>query len=192
MDRISSSDGSTTSVDTVTIREALLRLSSLGLVDFQEQRGFLLPVRSPQLQHDLTQFRIFLEAEGACLSIRSGDVGWEARLAAAHHKLSHIEMRARDRIGDVEILRFWAEAEREFHQTLIDACGSEVLKSTHAGIYDRFRQQVITIDRNFVYVPENIIQHKAILDAVLARDEALTRKRITEHLARNLIDPPPT
>ena len=169
------------------MREILFRLSTVGLVDFQEQRGFRLPRQSPEIQHDLTKFRILLESEGACLSIRSADIDWEARLTAANHKLSHIESRVRGGGANQALITLWTEAERAFHQTLIDACGSETLKQTHDMIYQRFRQQLITTDRQFVFIPENIEQHQAILDAVLAGDEALTRTRIAEHLARNLI-----
>lgn len=174
-----------------SIRETLFRLSTVGLVEFQEQRGFRLPRLSAELQNDLTQFRTLLECEGACLSIRLGGVAWEARLSAAHHKLSYIESRVRDGQRAPDLLALWTGAELEFHQTLIDACGSEILRQTHENVYRRFRQQLITSDREFVFVPENIAQHKGILDAALAHDEALIRHRITEHLSRNLTFPLP-
>ena len=81
----------TYNVSASTIREVLFRLSLVGLVDFIEQRGFRMPKQSLALQHDLTQTRIMLECEGACLSIRYGDVAWEARLNAAHHELKHMK-----------------------------------------------------------------------------------------------------
>ena len=68
-----------------TIREALFRLSTVGLVSFQEQRGFRVPIPTDQAQHELTHLRILLECEGACLSIRQGGIDWESRLTAAHH-----------------------------------------------------------------------------------------------------------
>ena len=37
-----------------TMREILFRLSTLGLVDFQQQRGIRLPRQSRELQHNLT------------------------------------------------------------------------------------------------------------------------------------------
>lgn len=169
-----------------SMREILFRLSTVGLVNFQEQKGFRIPQQSSQLQHELTQFRTMLEVEGAVLSIRSGNVDWESRLMAAHHKLSHIENRISANMPDRTLIMLWTRAEQEFHQTLIDACGSTVLKQTHEVIYHRFRQQLITQDKQFTFVPENVQQHQGILDAVVARDEALTRQRITEHLARNL------
>lgn len=169
-----------------TIREVLFRLSTAGLVEFQDQRGFRVPQTSAAEQHDLTKMRMLLECEGAVLSIRNGGVAWEARLAAAHHRLSHIEARVRSSSDPTPLLDLWSQAERGFHHTLIDACRSETLKRIHSDIYLRFRQQMFRSDRQFVYVPENIAQHQAILDAALDRDEAQVRVRITDHLSRNL------
>ncbi len=174
-----------------TLREILFRLSTVGLVDFQEQKGFRLPAQSRELQHDLAQFRIFLECQGACLSIRLGGVAWEARLSAAHHKLSHIETRVHSGQKTPELLTLWTAAELEFHQTLIDACGSPTLQQTHSVIYQQFRQQMISSDREFVFISENVDQHKAILDAAISHDEDLTCDRIISHLSRNLIRPIP-
>lgn len=176
-------------VSASTMRETLFRLSTLGLVEFQEQRGFRLPEQSDALQHDLTQFRILLECQGACLSIRLGGIEWEARLSAAHHKLSHIETSVRRGTPSPDLLTVWTRAELEFHQTLIDACESDILKHSHSVTYHRFRQQLITTDREFEYVPENIQQHQGILDAALGKDEDLTCARIRDHLSRNLIRP---
>ncbi|MCG6901590.1 MAG: GntR family transcriptional regulator [Rhodobacter sp.] len=172
-----------------TLRETLFRLSTEGLVDFQEQRGFRVPRLSRKLQHELTLMRILLEGEGACLSIRLGGVAWEARLSAAHHQLSHIEMRVGSEPPAGHILELWSNAELEFHQTLIGACDSDTLKRTHRIIYNQFRQQLITTGQKFVFIPENVEQHKAILDAALDRDEPLIRRRIHDHLARNLMQP---
>ena len=174
-----------------TIREALFRLSTVGLVDFQEQRGFRVPKASVERHHELTQMRILLENEGACLSIRLGGVAWEARLSAAHHKLSHIEMRVRSNQEYEPLFELLSKAEQEFHETLIDACGSEILKRTHALIYQQFRQQLIGLEKDFEHFPENILQHQEILEAALDRDEDLVKNRIHAHLARNLVRPLP-
>ncbi|GAA6182708.1 GntR family transcriptional regulator [Shimia sp. NS0008-38b] len=171
------------------IREALFRLHTLGLVDFRDQKGFRLPKNSPQLQQELTQMRILLECEGACLSIRLGDLEWEARLTAAHHKLGHIERHVDLGKSDRNTLIMWTTAELEFHRTLIEACGSTLLIQSHDQVYQRIRQQLITADRLFQFVPENVAQHQGIIDAALARDETLVCERITQHLARSLIDP---
>ena len=123
------------------------------------------------------------------MSIRKGGLPWEARLSAAHHRLSHIEMRIRSSSNAGEHLELWIQAEQEFHETLISACGSDTLKQLHLVIYARFRQQLVITDRNFSFVSENITQHQAIVDAALAGDEALVRQRIHDHLSRNLVYP---
>jgi DNA-binding GntR family transcriptional regulator len=188
--RLKSADlGQEYTISASSMREILFRLSTVGLVNFQEQRGFRVPHQSDKLQHDLTQFRILLESEGAILSIRLGDIDWESRLTAAHHRLSHIERHIGGGPPDTALLTLWTRAEQAFHQTLIDACGSDVLKETHDVVYHRFRQQMIAKDREIEYVSENVAQHQGILDAVLAKEETLTRTRIHDHLSRNFTRP---
>jgi len=168
------------------IREILFRLSMAGLVDFQEQRGFRVPVQSKTRRHELAEMRILLEAEGLERSINNGGVEWEARLTGAHHKLSHIESRISS-TGEVEPLAaLWSVAEKEFHQTLLAACGSTLMQTTHGLIYDQFRQQVVNAKTNYGYYSDNIVDHKAILDAALDRNAPLARQKVHEHLARNL------
>ena len=174
-----------------TVREVLFRLSTVGLVDFQEQRGFRAPAQSLERQHDLTQVRIMLECEGACLSTRIGGVEWESRLTAAHHKLSHIESRIRAADEITPFVDLWGRAEQEFHETLIEACDSEILRRLHQMIYAQFRQQLVTADTNYGYFEENTKEHQAILDAALDRNEKKLRKAINDHLKRNLIRPVP-
>ncbi|NNE54071.1 MAG: GntR family transcriptional regulator [Sulfitobacter sp.] len=169
-----------------TVREVLFRLSTVGLVKFQEQRGFRVPDKSPEKLIELTHMRVLLEGEGAALSIRNGGVAWEARLAAAHHKLSHIEKRIHAQEDPSDLIEIWFSSENEFHQTLISACGTDTLKEMHARIYDQFRQQLMVADTKFDFISENIQHHASILDAALSGDEGLTRQRIHEHLERHM------
>jgi len=169
-----------------TIREALFRLSTLGLVNFQEQRGFRVPDRSPEKLMELTHIRVLLEGEGTVLSIHKGGVAWEARLTAAHHQLSHIEKRIHTTDVPADLVPIWFNAEREFHQTLISACGSETLKELHARVYAQFRQQLMVADRQFDFISDNIQHHAEILAAAVSGDEDLTRQKIHDHLARHL------
>lgn len=169
-----------------TVREALFRLSAQGLVNFQEQRGFRVPEKSPILLAELTHLRILMESEGAVLSIRNGGVDWEARLTAAHHKLSHIEKRIHAATDPSNLVDIWFSAEREFHETLLSACGSETLQESHLHVFMRFRQQLMIADRSFSFISANIEHHYQIMVAALAGDEAETRQKIHDHLARHL------
>lgn len=181
-------------VSASNIRELLFRLSTVGLVEFLEQRGFRMPIQSAEVLDDLARTRILLECEGACLSIRYGSVAWEARLIAAHHELKHIETHIgsmqniikRSDTGFDELYGLWAKAELNFHRTLIERSQSNILKEYHLQVYYRFRQQLISTDRDFVYIPTNVDQHQGILEAVLERDEVMVKRCIHDHLARHL------
>ena len=150
------------------------------------QRGFRVPDRSPEKLMELTHIRVLLEGEGTVLSIRKGGVAWEARLTAAHHQLSHIEKRIHTTDVPADFVPIWFNAEREFHQTLISACGSETLKELHARVYAQFRQQLMVADRQFDFISDNIQHHAEILAAAVSGDEDLTRQKIHDHLARHL------
>ncbi len=169
-----------------TVREALFRLSLEGLVTFQDQRGFRVPHADPEILHDITQMRIWLEEQGACLSLRRSSVAWEARLTAAHHKISHIESRLERAEASDAVFQLWIQGEQEFHQTLVSNCGSELLKQTHLTMYRRFRQQMVMADRDFKHLTINRDDHQGILDAVLKHDEDALRTRIRAHLSRHL------
>ena len=169
-----------------TIREVLFRLSTVGLVLFEDQRGFRASPASPQRQHDLTTFRITLEQEGATQSMVRGGIEWEARLTAAHHKLLHIETQIRN-TGEIEpILIPWCRAEWEFHETLVSACDSPFLIRTFQSIYDQFRQQLVSKERNYGYFPGNVSEHQRIVETALAKDADALRAAIHDHLKRNL------
>ncbi len=173
-----------------TIREVLFRLSTLGLVEFREQRGFRVPEKSRPVLNELAHLRVLLEAEGTVMSIRLGGVAWEARLTAAHHQLSHLEKRLQAAPDKTPFVDLWFDAERQFHETLISACGSDSLRSTHHQLYCRFRQQLMVEDRAFDFISDNIEHHQEILDAAMAGDEALTRQKIHDHLARHMAPEP--
>lgn len=171
-----------------TLRDVLMRLCTLGLVEFQMQRGFRATPSSPARRHDVTRFRLLLECEGVSESMQRGGVAWEAGLAAAHHKLLHIEKRI---VGERDVQDFiplWTEAEREFHETLIQASSSPLLIETFSRVYLQFRQQFVGQQRDFGanYFEAIIAEHQAIVDAALARDQTACRAAIHEHLKRNL------
>ena len=174
-----------------TIRDVLFRLSAEGLADFTDQRGFRVPEMSVQKQHELTQMRILLEAEGTRLSMKHGGVEWESNVTAVHHKLLHLERRIRASGQSLDLLPYWLAAEEEFHQSLIAACQSDILIATHRRIYAQFRQQLITTDRTFTFIAENIAQHQKILDCALDGDPDAVHAAIHDHLKRNLIPQDP-
>lgn len=176
-----------------TLRDVLMRLCALGLVEFEMQRGFRATPSSPERRCDVARFRLLLECEGVTESMERGGIEWEADLAAAHHKLLHIERRIADETDIRDFMPLWTEAEREFHGTLISASSSPLLIETFSQVYLQFRQQFVGQQRDFGanYFEAIIAEHQAIVDAALARDQPACRKAIHEHLRRNLEAGPP-
>ena len=171
-----------------TVRDALLRLSGIGLVEFQMQRGFRATPSSLERRRDVARFRILLEQQGVSESMSNGGVAWEAELSAAHHKLLHIERQIASEDDASPLLPFWTDAELKFHQTLISACESPLLIETFNRIYLQFRQQFIGQQRSFGpnYFEAIIAEHQAIVNAALSRDQEGCRNAIYRHMERNL------
>jgi DNA-binding GntR family transcriptional regulator len=91
-----------------------------------------LPGSVPAIADDrwqqLAQARAVFEPTMLRLSIERGDLEWEARVRAAHHRLTRTPPYEQD--GGVYYSDEWAAVHRGFHRTLLDACGNEVLLET--------------------------------------------------------------
>ncbi len=164
-----------------------MRLCAVGLVEFEMQKGFRATPSSPARCRDVARFRLLLEREGTSESMRQGGIAWEAKVAAAHHKLWHLERRIADQSEISSFMPLWTEAEREFHETLISACHSPLLIKTFAQVYLQFRQQFVSQKRDFGtnYFEAIIAEHQTIVEAALARDQEACHEAIHHHLKRN-------
>ncbi|MEM8751337.1 MAG: GntR family transcriptional regulator [Pseudomonadota bacterium] len=163
-------------------REALIRLAAEGFVDSAAQRGFRAVRPTPASVWEIAHFRILIETEGARLSILHGDMAWEANLTGAHSRLTHMERRLRGRAPAGEDRRLWSAYDRAFHEALIEACGSTLLRARHHEIYDRFKQHVIAQDPTLGFRGEALVrEHTDILDAALARDPVACAAALQRH-----------
>jgi DNA-binding GntR family transcriptional regulator len=161
-----------------TLREILNRLSSEGLVLAEGQRGFEVSNVSVENLREIAELRQLLEGHALKQSFATGDMEWEGRVVAAHHKLASMEklMQA----GDRSQTEAWKRYDWEFHQALISACGSKALMETHAGVFDKYlRYQMIALSyRGEIAARE----HKILLDCALQRDAETARRVLAEHV----------
>ncbi|MBM2577844.1 GntR family transcriptional regulator [Jannaschia sp. Os4] len=170
-----------------TVRDVLLQLSRTGVVRFELQRGFRAAEATPARLADLARMRVLLEQEGACAAMAAGGIDWEARLAAAHHRLVHIERQIVAAADPTPLIELWTSSDRNFHETMLSDCGSPVLLETWGGIYAQFRQQLLPSDELTPdYFPVIVAEHQAVLAAALARDPAALRAAIARHFARHV------
>jgi DNA-binding GntR family transcriptional regulator len=123
-------------VSVSTLRELLNRLTSEGLIVAESARGFDVAPVSPDNFKEVAHLRLLLECHALERSFAAGDMEWEGRVVAAHHKLASIESRATSGgPRDDELLKRY---DSEFHQALLSACGSRVLLEAHASIFDKY------------------------------------------------------
>ena len=166
-------------VSVSTLREILNRLTSERLVLAEGQKGFSVAPVSIENLKEIAALRQLLECRAMEQSFRAGDMDWEARVVAAHHRLSRMEerMAGGDRTGTEE----WKHADWQFHQALISACGSKMLIETHAAVFDKYlRYQMIALSyRGEIAARE----HAALLDCALRRDSARAAEALSRHVA---------
>jgi len=166
-----------------TLRELLNRLLVEGLIVAEGQRGFEVAPVSAERWHEIAQMRELLECHALRQSIENGDVEWEGRVVAAHHKLATLEKRLL--AGARDQTETWKRYDWEFHHALISCCGSKALLDAHSAIFDKYlRYQIIAV----VFrgeVPAR--EHLAMRDAALARDSALASDILVTHI-RDCVD----
>lgn len=161
-----------------TLREILSRLSSEGLVVAEGQRGFRVAPVSPAGFEDVAAMRLLLETYALPLSFSAGDLEWESRVVAAHHKLAVMERHMM--AGELDGLETWKRYDREFHQALIEACDSQTLLDLYGGVFDQYLryQMVAVVFRGEIAAEE----HRILLDCALSRDAGKACEVLTRHV----------
>jgi len=174
LDRLKTQYGASVS----TLRELLNRLASEGLVVAEGQRRFEVAPISVDNLREIAALRHLLESYALELSFAAGDIDWEGRVVAAHHKLAQMERRMAD--GDTSVTRAWKQYDWEFHQALISACGSRVLMDTHASIFDKYlRYQMLSLTFRGQLAAD---EHRQMLEAALKRDASTAQAVLKKHV----------
>jgi DNA-binding GntR family transcriptional regulator len=163
-------------------REALTRLTAEGLVRTQAHQGYTVTPLSHDDLGDLTQARVEVESLVLRLSVLSGDMRWEAQAVAAHHLLDRtplFEPGEDSRPSDE-----WTGAHAAFHGALLAGCGNRRLLATAGKLREEaelYRQWSVS----FGGEPDRDLagEHRAILDAALARDADLAAELLRDHIA---------
>lgn len=164
------------------LREALARLSATGLVLLEDQKGFRVAPVSREDLLDLTAVRTEIECLALRQSLAHGDVEWEARVIAAHHRLTRMNLTAKDqpqRLSDA-----WETIHQDFHLALISACRSRWLSLFHNQLAEqsaRYRWLAISFTDAKRDIPG---EHAALVEAVLARDADRACRLMRAHFAR--------
>jgi DNA-binding GntR family transcriptional regulator len=174
LDRMRDAYGSAVS----TLREIFNGLASEGLITAEGARGFEVASISPDNLREVASMRQLLECDALRSSFEAGDVEWEGRVVAAHHKLSSLERRMAggDRSQEETLRRYdW-----EFHNALISACGSRVLLEMHAAIYAKYLRYLMLAS---VFRGEPVVEeHRKLLAFALDRNWREAQSTTVTHI----------
>ncbi|MTD53049.1 GntR family transcriptional regulator [Amycolatopsis pithecellobii] len=165
-------------------REALSRLTELGLVVAEPQVGFRVPTVTAADLSDLTLARCEIEGSALVQSVEHGDLAWETRVVASHYALERTPV-WQGATGDA-VSPAWEALHTDFHVALISACPSVRLIDIAASLRDagqiyRSWSHGVTLNtshRDFA------AEHRAIKDAALARNGAEASELLKSHLTQ--------
>jgi len=161
------------------VREALNRLASDGLAVQSDKRGFRVPEVSAEELGDLTLTRCWVQELALKDSIAHGDAAWEEALVLAFHRLSRAAPSGP--AGANMPGPQWEPLHRAFHVALISRCRSQRLRDYTDVLFDqadRYRHLGAEIDPSRDLLGE----HRALMDAALARDIPLAIERSNRHI----------
>ena len=161
-----------------TLRELFNRLATEGLLVAEGSRGFQVSAVSSTNLREVAAMRQLLECYGLKESFQRGDLEWEGRVVAAHHKLAAMEKRMA--ANDPYPAETWRQYDWAFHVALISACGSDLLLETYASICDKYLryQMIAAIFRGQVAADE----HRVLLESALTRDWQRAQQTLTTHV----------
>ena len=172
------------SVGNSPLREALNRLSSLGLVTREENKGFRVSTASVEELEELIRTRCLVEQTALKESIQQGNEAWEEQVVLSFHRLNRLEQAGQN--GETHRTPEWEIAHRDYHTALLSACGSELLLDFCARLHEqtlRYRSLVEVVEYRDVH---ECSEHRKIQEAVLARDIERATAMLHEHYSVTL------
>jgi len=166
-------------VGVIPLREALSRLTAMGLVVALDQKGFSVAPLSRSDLLDATRTRQHVETIALKDSMAFGGVEWEARVLAAHHQLAHTPLYTPSRDG---MNPQWEHAHTLFHQALVSGCASDYLIRFSEILRDQTaRYRHLSLKGAHAGKRDVAAEHQAIADAILAHDAVTACRLLVDH-----------
>jgi DNA-binding GntR family transcriptional regulator len=164
------------------VREALNRLVAEGFLTFQSGRGFFCRSLSPRHILDLYEARVAIECEALRLACARAD---DAELADLARFLDRIEPDYATADDPIALLAM----DEEFHLSLAALSKNQELMRLLRNLNDRIRYiRLIDLKRMRSHPGAQshggLVAHRAILDALCARDQATAERAMRSHIER--------
>ena len=160
------------------VREALNRLSSEGLVEARDMRGFFVARASLDELREITGARCQLNELALRQAIARGDDDWHNAVRHTYQRL--VEAPRRNKSGAAS--KDWDEAHRAFHRALVAGCGNRLLVSFCDQLFvkaDRYRYLARLSPHASTHKRDS--EHRKIMQAALSRRSDAAVALLTHH-----------
>jgi GntR family carbon starvation induced transcriptional regulator len=164
------------------VREAILLLSSTGLVVHEHQKGYRVAPVSLADYDDIVAVYQRLYKLALAMSIDLGDDAWEERVVVRLHRTSKVRKVLPD--GDPQLRERWQRAYWEFHSELLSGCGSPLMMQLLGDIGFRLERYVnLFADLETDRTRDNHAEHREIVETLLTRDKDRSLALIERYFA---------
>jgi DNA-binding GntR family transcriptional regulator len=159
-------------VSRTPVREALMQLASIGIVEYRPRRGAIIPQLTPQRM--TAMFEVMAELEAMCgrLAARRMAIAEHDELLAAHRACEAVR-------GNPDDYYYRNE---EFHHVLYRGSHNSFLAEQASALRRRLRPyrrlQLRVRDR----IASSFDEHQAIVDAIVAGEPGLTGDLLRKHV----------
>ena len=162
-------------VSRTPVRETLMQLSAIGLVEIRPRRGAVVVEHGPQRVYEM--FEVMAELEGLAASLA-------ARRLTEHHKqalfAAHRDCEASASAGDHDAYYYDNEI---FHHAIYNASQSIFLADQCAALHKRLRPYRRLQLRVRGRIDTSLSEHAAVVEAIVNGDADVARTRLRAHVA---------
>jgi DNA-binding GntR family transcriptional regulator len=177
-------------VSRTPVREALRKLQASGVVEVLPNRGAV--VRGPSAREIRESYEVRRELEGLAAELATARMGdadlLRLREAEELFRRSVSQLIAGQRHGrdasPWDEHDAWVHANDLFHDTIVEAAGNRRLAEVLGDLRRSFPRELTwsALSANSRRLEDDVLQHGAILDAIVRRDAAEARDRMVAHI----------
>jgi GntR family transcriptional repressor for pyruvate dehydrogenase complex len=181
-------------VSRVPVRDAIRTLAAQGLVEARRGKGTFVAARGMDaaVQEATAALRqdedVFADLFAVRRLLEPAAAQWAAKRLSPDQadRLDAIvtEMEAIDRAAEPDLYRM-SDLDSEFHVVVATAADNAVLLRLMEALQDLHREQLETSSRYRGRLTETIVDHRRIVEAILAGDPVGASLAMTDHLSRS-------
>lgn len=161
------------------VKEACLRLEADGLVATSTRRGMVVRSYSEEDVEELYAARILIEKGAAEAAFDAGRLDETVCRSLSRSLEKHRQFAAGTSLDDL------AQAlvhDRAFHSALVEAAGIRTISEAHARLLGQTHTLFVSVPGDY---ERSVDEHRAVLDAIMARDRQRTVQALVHHLTRS-------